>query len=125
MDVHEKSSLFGQEDIAGLPVLVFNERMVDFGAVKKGEKKEHVYEFVNKGDAEAKIAVISACDCTEATESKTKIKPGEKAEIKVVFDSSDKDEAETIVIDIFLENKDNNGYPIVEKLEYKFTVEKS
>lgn len=125
VEINKNSSLFGQEDVAGLPILVFKERLVDFGAVKKGDKKEHIYEFVNKGSSEAKIAVISTCDCTEATENKTRIKPGETGQIKVVFDSTEKDEPETIVLDIFLENKDKSGYPIVEKLEYKFTIEKS
>lgn len=123
VEIDERSSLFGQKDISGLPVLVFQERSVDFGAVKKGEKREYTYEFTNRGETEAVIGVISACDCTTSTYDKSKIQPGETAEIKVVFDSSDKEEAETIVIDIFLENKDKDGYPIVEKVAYMFTIE--
>ncbi len=122
MTIQEGSSLYGQDDISGLPLLVFKERATDFGEVAKGEKREYVYEFTNKGDAEAEIVTITACECTTATSDKDNYKPGESGTINVVFDSTEKDEPETIVIDIFLMNKDKEGYPIVEKIEYSFKI---
>lgn len=124
IEIDKRSSLYGQDDIEGLPILVFKERYVDFGMVKQGDKREHVYEVTNKGTAEAKIAVISACDCTEATEEKKRIQPGETITINVIFDSSEKEELEVITMDMFLENKDKEGNPIIERFEYRFDIEK-
>ncbi len=104
----------------------FDERVVDFGRVKKGEKREHVFHFTNLGDAPLTIELITACDCTTITydEGKT-YAPGESGTIKIVFDSSKKDEAETISIDIILKQTyGEKQYPIIESLEYKFEMEK-
>ncbi|MEM6379843.1 MAG: OmpA family protein, partial [Bacteroidota bacterium] len=124
IEIDKRSSLYGQEDVEGLPILVFKERFTDFGMVKQGEKREYVYEVTNKGPVEAKIAVISTCDCTEASEEKSRIKPGETIKINIIFDSTDKEEAEVITMDMFLENKDKEGNPIIERFEYKFDIEK-
>ncbi len=103
----------------------FDERVVDFGKVKKGEKRTHVFRFTNRGDVPLTIDLITACDCTsiEYEEGKT-YAPGESGEIKIVFDSAKKDEAETISVDIILRQTfGEKQYPIIESLEYKFEIE--
>ncbi|MEM9835867.1 MAG: OmpA family protein [Bacteroidota bacterium] len=122
--VSQMSSLYGQKDITGLPILAFEHRKYDLGVVKKGDKRSFSYTFTNKGKVAAQIMLIQACDCTTTEHDNTTIyQPGESGTIEVVFDSSDKDEAETITIDIFLEQVDKNDVPIVEVLEYDFDIE--
>jgi hypothetical protein len=42
----------------------------------------------------------------------------------VVFDSTEKEAAETIGITIVFTNTDKNGNPIIESVEYKFDLVK-
>ena len=128
--IHEFSSLYGIKDFKGVPILQFKERTIEFGSVKKGDKREHIYEFTNVGDTDAVISLISACDCTTTDFTKRTIPPGESAEILVIFDSSEKDEAETIDIDIILENEfldkrlmEPTMMPIIERIQYTFDIE--
>ena len=106
--------------------MTFDKTMVDFGVVKKGEKREHTYTFTNTGDEDIIIEIISACDCTTLTYDANKpFKPGESGTIKAVFDSSSKEEGETIDIDLILLNEDpETGYPRIERVQYKFELEK-
>lgn len=118
------SSLYGRKDLKGVPIMHFEERMVDFGVLKRGEKREYEYEFVNKGDTNLQIAVVTACECTETEYSSTKVyKPGEKGTIKIVFDSTEKEESETVDVDIMLDNVEpDTGNPIMETVQFKFEL---
>jgi hypothetical protein len=104
----------------------FDQREVEFGLVKKGEKRSHTYRFTNRGDTPLIIEIISACDCTTVDYKSGKpYAPGASGEINIVFDSSEKDEAEEIVIDIILENMEPGlDIPIFEQLIYTFDIEK-
>ncbi|MFT4762468.1 MAG: peptidoglycan-associated lipoprotein [Paraglaciecola sp.] len=107
----------------GLPVLQFDNRMVELGTVKIGDKREHTYKVTNVGDVAAEIDLISACDCTTTNESKRTIKPGDFATIHIVFDSKEKTESETIDIDIFLKNRTpNDDMPVIETIKYSFEL---
>jgi len=119
------SALYGKEIYEGVPILVVDDRTINFGTVKKGEKREHTFAIANKGDVNAKIDLISACDCTTIEKDWDVIKPGETVELKIIFDSSEKDEAEIIDIDIFLGNElPGSDEPFIEKLRYRFDIEK-
>lgn len=123
--IHEFSSLYGQKGLKGIPVMDFEERIVDFGTVKKGEKRHHVYEFTNSGDVDLEIEIITACDCTTLEWTETPVKPGEKGMVDVIFDSKEKDYGETIDIDIILKNTEpGTDLPIIERLQYAFEIEK-
>jgi len=117
------SSLYGQKNLKNVPIMVFDERIIDFGRIKRGEKREHTYTFVNKGDADLVISLVSACECTETDYSTQAVAPGESGEIHIVFDSTEKEESEEVFIDIFLENEDpRTQAPILERLKYKFEL---
>jgi peptidoglycan-associated lipoprotein len=125
MKISEMSTLYGREDLSGVPIMHFEERSIDFGMVKKGEKREHTFEFVNRGDVPLVIEFIDACTCTTVDWSEEPVEPGERGAINVTFDSAEKDEAETIGITIFLENTvPVSGDSIIEMLEYKFDIQK-
>lgn len=109
----------------GAPKMEFKEKLVDFGTVKKGEKRSHEFEFVNAGTTDIVINLVSACDCTAVEYPEKPVKPGEKGVIHVVFDSSEKDQAETIDVDIFLDYVDPvTEIPAIVRVQYKFDIER-
>ncbi|MEL6274120.1 MAG: OmpA family protein [Bacteroidota bacterium] len=117
------SSLYGQKELDGLPVLRFDHRKLNLGLVKKGETRSFSYTFTNIGSAPAQIMLIQACDCTTTEHDNSKIyQPGESGTIEVTFDSKDKTAAETITVDIFLEQNDAREVPIIEAVEYDFDI---
>ncbi len=123
--IHKLSTLYGKDDLTGVPIMHFEKRVVDFGKVKKGEKKEYVYKFTNLGDTPLKIDNVDHCECTEADYPRGTFEIGESGEIKIIFDSTEKDKTENIAyINIMLVQTDPaNGYPIIEELQYKFELE--
>lgn len=121
--IHPFSTLAGKKIYKGVPILDFTTRETNFGTVTRGEKREFTYEFQNIGDTKAEIDLISACECTTTEYNAQSIPPGGKGTIKVIFDSKDKVQGETIVIDIFLKNTEpGTERPIIEKLKYKFEI---
>ncbi len=123
--ISKMSSLYGKsaEQVAGLPILVFDKRMVDLGIVTKGDKKNFTYQFTNRGTVPAKIMLIQACDCTTVTHDNSVVyAPGASGILQVTFDSAEKDAPETLGIDIFLEQSDADDRPVTEMIEYNFDI---
>ena len=122
------SSLYGTKDLKGAPIMQFDRRELDLGSVKKGEKRTFEFKFVNKGDTPLKIDIISACDCTSTNQDDlvgVEYQPGQGATLIVTFDSTEKDEDETIPVDIILgNNAPNSNVPIIERVEYSFKLVK-
>lgn len=102
--------------------VTWDKKMVDLGPVKKGEKRELFFEFVNTSGEDIKIEIVDACECTKVDFPRGTIAPKGKGRLDVVFDSTDKDADETIGITIVFENKDKNGNPVIESVEYKFQL---
>jgi hypothetical protein len=102
--------------------MVFEDRTHDFGNMERGDVRSQVFKFTNEGDGPLKISVVSACDCTTTDYPTKAIAPGESGQIKVTFDSTDKEENEIIDVDIILEQSDPDGTPIIEKLRYKYNL---
>ena len=96
--------------------------MTDIGAVKKGEKKTLFFEYTNTSNEDIQIEIVDACECTKVDFPRGAIKPGGKGRLDVVFDSADKDAAETIGINIVFKNIGPDGYPRIEVVEYKFDL---
>ncbi|GAB4257689.1 MAG: OmpA family protein [Saprospiraceae bacterium] len=123
--IHQLSSLYGKKDLSGLPIMHFEERVHDFGTVKKGEVKTHVFTFTNLGEVPLAIDIATSCDCTTLDYSTSEVKPGESGKIKVTFDSGKKDEDETVDVDIYLKNIDPEiGAPIFERVQYTYHLVK-
>jgi|GEM_PF-377871 len=71
--------------------MVFDKDTFDFGTIKKGEKVPFTFTFTNTGSEQLIIAdAKGSCGCTVPEKPEGPIKPGEKGEIKVVFDSTNK-----------------------------------
>ena len=120
------STLYGKpaEEIAALPILQFDQRNLELGTVKQGEKKSFTYTFTNVGQVPAQIMLIQACDCTIVTHDNTTIyQPGDSGTLEVTFDSTTKDAPEIIGIDIFLEQTHPvTDRPVTELVEYSFSI---
>lgn len=101
----------------------FEQKFLDLGQVKKGEVRKFEFPFTNIGDTPLKIDLVSSCDCTTTKYPTREVAPGDSGTIFVSFDSTEKEESETIDIDIFLTNEDpNTGAPMIEMLQYKFEL---
>jgi peptidoglycan-associated lipoprotein len=70
-----------------VPVIKFDKNNLDLGSIQKGEKKEVRYGFVNTGDGDLNIELVTACKCTSLNWTRGNIAPGERGEIIAVFDS--------------------------------------
>ena len=67
----------------------FEQDVIDYGEVAKGSNGERVFVFQNTGDKPLLIKnVKTSCGCTVADYPKTAVAPGEKAEIKVGYDTN-------------------------------------
>ena len=104
----------------------FDKTYIELGEVKKGEKRSFQYTMTNTGKKDINIEYVSYCDCTEVEYDKfNSLKPGKSMIFDVVFDSSTKEEEETIQIEIELKNIDNSsGLPYYFTLDYHFIIVK-
>ena len=76
---------------SNVPVIQFERNNLDLGVLKKGEKKEVKYSFINSGDGDLNIELVTSCKCTSLNWTRGNIAPGERGEIIAVFDSGQVD----------------------------------
>ena len=75
----------------GAPVIEWDKLEHDFGTIEQGEKVETIFTLSNVGKGDLVITnAKGSCGCTVPNWPKEAIKPGEKADIKVVFNSRGK-----------------------------------
>ena len=111
------------DSIPDVPVMSFENRLIDLGKVMQGEKRTFYFEFTNEGKVPLTIEFISSCECTETEYNTESVEPGDSDRIKVIFDSESKKASETISIDILLKEMDPlTGAPIIETVEYRFEM---
>ena len=73
------------------PVLALAAERHEFGRVQQGELVRHTFVLTNDGSQDLVIAEVKpSCGCTAPTWPRQAIKPGEKAEIQVVFNTAGK-----------------------------------
>lgn len=72
------------------PKLLVSEEEWDFGKVTRGEKPTHIFIVKNGGEGDLIIEGLKgSCPCIETSISTNRIKPGESAELKVSYDTTD------------------------------------
>ena len=104
-----------------LPTFKFSEESFDFGTITEGDVVDHVFSFVNEGDAPLIISSATAsCGCTVPVWPKAPIAPGEQAEIKVQFNSRSKPGVQNKTVTVTA-----NTYPKVTRLKIKANVNKA
>ena len=90
---------------------------VNFGRMKQGDKKAFTFTFINTGTADLEIEMVSACECTTVEYPTKPIKPGQKGQIKMLFDSTDEPGMIEKTLDVI-----HNCKPPVTELKYKANV---
>ena len=104
-----------------LPAFKFSEESFDFGTITEGDVVDHVFSFVNEGEAPLIISSATAsCGCTVPVWPKTPIAPGEQGEIKVQFNSRSKPGVQNKTVTVTA-----NTYPKVTRLKIKANVSKA
>jgi hypothetical protein len=80
-----------QSQKANMPEIQFDELSYDFGKVIQGEILSYTFHFKNVGKSNLVISGADAsCGCTTSSPPKAPIKPKEKGEITITFDSKHK-----------------------------------
>lgn len=100
------------------PYIEFAEKDHDFGKINEGVSVEHIFQFTNKGNDTLKIIHVKAsCGCTAALLSNTTIAPGEKGEIKAVFNSQGRPGMNKKTISVISNDKDHQQIVLTFKAE--------
>lgn len=98
-----------REELAkiGFPEMTFVTKEFDFGTINEGDKVNALFEFTNTGKSDLVITAANAsCGCTVPEFEKNKaIKPGEKGQIKAVFNSAGKPNNQSKTITILCNTK--------------------
>ena len=76
---------------ANMPEFQFDNLSYHFGKVIQGEVLSYTFHFKNIGKSNLLISSVeTSCGCTSSIPPKAPIKPGEKGEISISFDSKHK-----------------------------------
>ena len=103
--------------------LKFDKEHFSLGELKKGDKREFEYIFLNDSKESVEIEIVSACECTKLDWTRGKIAPGKEGKIMVSFDSTEKEESETVDVDMTLVNVDpKTGYQIFKIVTFDFKL---
>ena len=71
---------------ANMPVLTFEEEVIDYGEIKKNADGNRVFKFTNTGTTPLIISKTKgSCGCTVPTYDKEPIMPGKSGEIRVKY----------------------------------------
>jgi hypothetical protein len=87
-DIKNPATADGIDKQANMPEIQFDNLSYNFGKVIQGEMLSYTFHFKNTGKSSLIIAGVEAsCGCTTSVPPKAPIKPGEKGEISITFDS--------------------------------------
>lgn len=91
-----------------LPIIEFEEEVMDFGEISQGEKVKRIYKFTNVGKSDLIISdAKGSCGCTVPRWPKQPIKPGQQGDVEVVFDSNGKQGRQHKTVTLIANTKPN------------------
>lgn len=101
-----------------LPAFAFEEEIHDFGTIKDGDVVEHIFTFVNTGDAPLIISdAKGSCGCTVPEKPTGPIPVGGTGELKVKFNSKNKPGVQNKTVTVTA-----NTWPTTQRLRIKANV---
>ena len=110
--IHNPVTASGDTDIKEIPEITFDKTDHDFGLLIEGESVEYSFHFTNTGGKDLVITKVSAsCGCTVPTYKREPVKPGEKGEITVMFNSEGRYGMQTKEIKVL-----SNAQPSINEL---------
>jgi len=87
-DIRNPATADGINKKENMPEIQFDNISYDFGKVIQGEILSYTFHFKNAGKASLIISEVDAsCGCTTSIPPKAPVKPGERGEITITFDS--------------------------------------
>ncbi len=107
------------DTIIAVAKIEFDSSSYDFGTIRQGEVLEKVIYFTNSGQADLKIELITACECTTLDYTRLPVKPGQRSSIKIKYNSKDKSGPQTVDLDILANTSTGFSYT-----KFKLLVEK-
>lgn len=100
-------------------ILLFDQKRIELGPIKKGEYEYLTFRFLNISDEVIEYSFFDVCSCSELTVDKDeKINPGEQGVFKIKFDSKEREDEEPVEVSIELKNIDSRV-----NLRYFYTVD--
>lgn len=95
-------------EMAQAPQLTFASYALDFGNIQEGTAGEKEVAFTNTGKKELLIKSIQPnCSCVSASVSKTSLKPGESATLRISFDPQDRSGTQNKAISLYTNDPKN------------------
>lgn len=90
--VHNPNTASAEVKEGPLPTLTFEKLRHNFGEITHGETVSHNFTFTNAGEGDLLISnAKGSCGCTVPKWPKKPIAPGENGEIKVTFNSNNRE----------------------------------
>lgn len=109
------------QDPADAPVITWDEAVFSFGEIQEGKEVKHTYTFTNTGKSPLIISDVKAsCGCTTPEFTKAPVKPGEKGNITVVFNSAGQRGKQQKIISVM-----SNANPKVSMVQLKGEVKET
>jgi len=103
------------------PKISFSESVHDFGQINEGDIVTYTFDFTNSGDGDLLITDAHAqCSCTVPEWPKDIIKPGEKGNIRIKFDSNGKSGNVTKIVTI-----EANTNPKISTIRIKANIKET
>jgi hypothetical protein len=101
-DISEYFPPMSKEDSLKMPRLIFDRSTHNFGSIKQGDIVSTNFVMTNNGKSDLKIYKTKAsCGCTVSEPEKSLLKPGEKTNLKITFNSAGKAGQDSKSVTIF------------------------
>ena len=105
--IRNPATLRGDKDTTNIPIMTFEREVIFFDTVYEGTIVEEIFVFTNTGQTPLWITDARApCGCTVPSYPRDPVLPGEGGEIKVRFNTADRNYLQDRPITIFA-----NTYP--------------
>jgi Protein of unknown function (DUF1573) len=103
-------STLQKDSLKRYPKITFDSSQYLLGTVKAGGLIHREIHFTNTGDTDLVIDLMSACECTTLDWPRSPIRPGQRATIKIRYDSKDKKGPQIVDLEILANTEKGISY---------------
>ncbi len=124
-DIDQYFPPLSKEDSLKLPKLSFDRSIHNFGSIKQGDIVTTNFIMTNNGKSDLKIYKTKAsCGCTVSEPEKTLLKPGEKTNLKVTFNSTGKSGQDSKSVTVYCNDPTYSEAMVIIKSDIQNTQQK-